>query len=163
MSLESDTRAENISLPEDDTIIEVSPWRRQIGWAFAAFIAVTGLSIAYKGFRFGDLYGLMLGIWGILLTVAVVRLPLEGIMLAPGGIKVRYIWWTYHWHWSEIDHFELKPRGYIPRLRIHLRNGRTKRVRGFLARSPNQEARAQALFRALEERLERGRQDQPFP
>lgn len=60
---------------------------------------------------------------------------------------MRMALWTYHWRWGEIERFELKPRGYIPRLRIHLRGGRVEKVRGFFARRPEEE-RAQALFKS---------------
>jgi hypothetical protein len=87
-------------------------------------------------------------------AVGSARLAMSGVMLEPEGIKVRSAWRTHHWGWNEIERFELRERGHIPRLRIHLRNGKIKKAVGFFARSPAQEERCQALFRGLEERLQ---------
>lgn len=117
------------------------------------WFALGNLSIAVVALSLGKPKGFALGFAGLLFAAFCLRAPLTGLAVEHEGIKVRTAVRTYHWSWSEIKQFELKPRGYIPRLRIHLRDGRVKKARGFFARRPEEEERCQALFRALEERL----------
>jgi len=145
---------EGSPLPPDGTIVYVSPWRRRIAWVCTAGFVYLNLAVAIKSLQLGGLVGIGLVFFSAILIVFVVRLPLSGMILGPQGIKVRSAWWTNNWCWDEISRFELLERGNSPRLRIHLRNGRIKKAVGFFARSPAQEERCQAMFRALEERLE---------
>lgn len=143
-------------LPPDGRIVEVSPWRRQLGWVLTVAFGYLGIAAIVKLFQSGKIDSASPAITLYLLVMIglAVRLPLCGLLLEQTGVKLRGLAWTHQWSWSQIDHFELKERGCIPRLRIHLSDGKVKRVPGFMARSPSQEERCQALFRALEQRLE---------
>lgn len=155
MTREGPHSANKPILPPDGTAIVVSPWRRKIGWMVAVVFVFLNLSVAVEAVQIGgDPVAIALIFFCIALMVFSVRMPLSGVSLEAEGIRVRSAWWTHHWRWDEIDHFELRERGNIPRLRIHLRNGKIKKAVGFFARSPAQEERCQAMFRALEERLE---------
>lgn len=81
-------------------------------------------------------------------------MTLSGVIFESQGVKARTVWRTYHWAWDEIERFELRDRGEVPRFQIHLRDGTTQGFLGFFARSSTQEARGQALFEALANRLE---------
>jgi hypothetical protein len=141
-------------LPPDGKLIIVSQWRRQITWGVFILFALCDLSIAIVAFTLGNLNGFALGLACLLFAAFSLLAPMTGLSLERQGIRVRMALWTYHWSWNQVARFELKPRGYIPRLRIHLRDGRVKKVRGgFFTRRPEEEERAQALVNALEERL----------
>lgn len=141
------------ALPADGKLIHASPWRQQITVGFFVWVALGNLSVAVVAFTLGSSKGLALGVGSLLFAAFCLRAPLTGLAVEHEGIKVRTAVWTYHWSWREIEYFELKPRGYIPRLRIHLSDGRVKKARGFFARRPEEEERCQALFRGLQERL----------
>lgn len=83
------------------------------------------------------------------------RMALSGVSATAQGVRARSTWWTYSWCWDEVERFELRERGEVPRFRVHLRKGgRVHGFPGFFARSREQEARGRALFRELEKRLE---------
>jgi Bacterial PH domain len=79
---------------------------------------------------------------------------MAGILVESEGIKARKANGTSRWRWDEIERLELRERGERRRLRVHLRNGTTEKLSGFFAWSEKEEVKSQALFRALEERLE---------
>jgi hypothetical protein len=146
-------------LPLDGTIIRVSQWRRQMAWVPAVFYAFFAVCSAAYALQKGVPAAALLGVLGFgFAAVLSARAALSGVILESGGVKARGTWRTYYWRWEEIECFELRERGEMPRFRIRLRNGKTPGFRGFFARSPEQEARGQALFRALEARLEAERQ-----
>lgn len=140
-------------LPPDGTIIYVSVWRQTIAWFFFGWLALGSLYVAVVAALLGSLAGFGLAIGALANAGFCGRAAMAGVSLEQRGVKLRTPWWTYRWRWDEVDRFELKPRGYIPRLRIHLRNGRSKRAIGFFARGTKEEERCQALFQALETRL----------
>lgn len=146
-------------LPPDGTIIRVSQWRGQMAWIPAALYAFFAVWSAAYAIQKGVPAAALLGVLGFgFAAVLSARMALSGVILESRGIKARGTWRTYDWRWEEIEGFELRERGEMPRFRIHLRNGKTLGLRGFFARSSEQEARGQALFRALEARLEAERQ-----
>lgn len=142
-------------LPPDGAIVEVSPWRRQLGWIVAAVFLSIDAVILINAIKIASLAAAGLGLFAIALAVFAVRMPLSGLTLSNEGIQLRSAWWTYRWRWEEVGRFELRDRGNIPRLRIHLRNGKVQKARGFTARKPTEEERCRALFDALEERRQR--------
>jgi hypothetical protein len=142
-------------LPPDGTILRVSQWRRQSGWiptAIFAFLAIgTLIEVVQESHPVSALVGpLGLG----LVALGFARMSLSGVILESQGVKARTVWRTYHWTWDEIERFELRDRGEVPRFQIQLRDGTTRGFLGFFARSPAQEAKGQALFEALRNRLE---------
>lgn len=144
-----------LDLPQDGTIIRVSQWRRQVTWipsAIFAFLASgTLIEFIHESQPIAALFGpVSLGFC----AAGFARMALAGVILEPYGVKARTFWRTYRWNWDEIERFELRKRGEMPRFQIHLTDGHTKGFLGFFARSPNQEARGAALFRAMEQRLE---------
>lgn len=143
-----------VTLPPDGAFIEVSPWRRQLGWILTVVFGSMALFAMGKVLQKGDVAAIPIALYQLIIAGLAVRLPLCGLLLEQSGVKLRTLVWTHRWSWGEIDRFELKERGYIPRLRVHLSNGKVKRAPGFLARSTSQEERCQALFKALQERLE---------
>lgn len=151
-----DARSSGSSLlPPDGTRLRVSPWRQQIAWIPTALYTFFAIGLPITAIQDGYAIAALVSLLGCgFAAIGSARLALSGVILEPRGIKVRSAWWTHHWRWDDIDHFELRERGNIPRLRIHLRNGKIKKAVGFFARSPAQEERCQALFGALEERLE---------
>lgn len=143
-------------LPPDGTLIYVAEWRRLMTWGVFGVFACGSGSIAIGGLILGSTAGAGLAIGSLATAVFCVRAAMTGLSLERNGIRLRTMPRTYHLSWDEIDRFELKPRGYPPRFRIHLRDGRVKKARGFSASLPKEEERLQALFRALEVRLETG-------
>src|SRR3954454_14306701 len=141
-------------LPSDGTIIRVSDWRRKLLWSCAAGFAVVGFSVIVSAIQVGRPLAIVPALFAVGVIFTSVRMPLSGVVLEQTGVKARGLWRTYRWRWDEIERFELRERGEPPRFRIHLRDGRTKGFSGFFARSPEQEERGQALFKALEKRLE---------
>lgn len=142
------------SLPPDGTLIRVSPWRRQVMWVGIVVLVFVDISVLVKVIELGRLVGVLPALASVFSAIVAIRMSLSGVMLLSGGVKARNIWWTYHWQWNEIERFELRERGETPRFRIRLRDGKVKGFLGFFARSSSQEERGQALFRALEKRLE---------
>lgn len=142
-------------LPPNGAVIRVSPWRQQLSWIAAAVYAFLGVGMLIEIISRGSPVAALVGPLGVGIAAAIsVRMTTQGASLDPQGIKVRGAFRTRLWHWNEIDHLELRKRGSIPRLRIHLSNGEAIKAVGFFARSPAEEERGQALFTALEERLE---------
>lgn len=144
----------SVSLPPDGTIVRVSPWRHYALWApVFIYIAFT---------IFGPIYALNRGkpaasVFSVVfafLVIVSVRMARSGVMLAKDGVTGRTTWRTYRWAWEDIERFELRKRGEVPRFQIHLKSGRSYGFRGFFARTPEEEARGAALLKALEERLE---------
>jgi hypothetical protein len=143
-----------VSLPQDGKLIYVTEWRKQLTWLVFGWFALLDIGIAITVFIKGSLIGVLIGLAVLVLAFFTLRLAVTGLMVETDGVTLRAALWTYHWGWDEVDHFELKERGYI-RLRIHLRDGRIKKAPGFFARKPTEEQRCQALFAALEDRRER--------
>lgn len=157
---DGDIKESTAILPPDGTIIRVSQWRQQIAWIptvlYGLFALWSPVFAAQKG---SPLAGRIIGVLGFGFAAAVsARMALSGVMIEHEGIKARSAWWTSHWRWEEIERFELRARGELPRFRVHLRDGQVRGFLGFFARSPVQEARSKELFRALEQRL-RAEQD----
>jgi len=148
-------------LPPDGTLIYVSEWRQTAGWIVFGWFGLGSLSIAVVAPFLGSIAGFGIALGALVNAAFCARAAMTGISLEPGGMRLRTVLRTYHWTWNEIERFELKPRGYIPRLRIHLRDGRVKKSRGFFARRRSEEERCQALFQALVERLEAGKSRGP--
>lgn len=136
-------------LPPDGTLIYVSEWRRMIVWVGFGYFALGSFSIAVAALLLGSLAGLGIAIGSFVNAAFCARMPMTGISLEPGGVRLRTALRTYHWTWDEIERFELKPRGYIPRLRIHLRDGRVKKSRGLFARRRSEEERCQRSSKRL--------------
>lgn len=149
-------------LPPDGKLIYITPWRREIAGACLLLLGLMNLSLGITALLLGKPAGILLGLFSFAMAAFSIRAAMGGLMLEQSGVKLRTPVWTYRWEWSEVECFELKPRGYTPRLRIHLRSGRVKKVRGgFFAGTPSEEKRCQAFFRALEARLEREQRRPP--
>jgi hypothetical protein len=120
-----------------------------LGWfgLLSVFAAVTGVLL-------GTVTEFTIALGASVNAGFCLRAARSGILLGHSGVELRTALRTYRWSWGEIDWLELKPRGYIPRLRIHFRDGRVKMARRFFARRSADEERCQALFAALEDRLE---------
>jgi len=148
-------------LPPDGHLIYVSLWRRQVASACLAMFSLLYLSVGISAFAIGTLTGVTLGVVCLVMAVISVRATLSGLMLEDEGMRLRTPLRTYRWKWNEIERFDLRPRGYSPRFRIHLRDGRIRKVRGgFFAKQAKEEERLQALFEALAARLEAGQSAQ---
>lgn len=145
---------ESVDLPPDGTLIRVSPWRGQVMWVGTTVFVFIDISVLIKVIELGRLAGVLPALACMFSAIIAIRMPLSGVILERDGVKARNIWWTYHWRWNEIERFELRERGETPRFQIHLCDDGTKGFLGFFARSPSQEERGRALFRALERRLE---------
>lgn len=154
MVIGNDTQASKVDLPPDGTLIRVSQWRRRMAWIPTVLYALFALWSPVYAIQEGVPAAMLIGVLGFGFAAAVsARMALGGVILEPNGVKARNIWRTYHWRWDEIERFELRQRGEVPRFRIHLRDGKVRGFLGFFARSPAQEARGQAFFKALQERL----------
>lgn len=159
---EAETRQGSVSvLPLDGKLICVSQWRRQIVLAvFLCYVLIfLAISIAY--FTIGGVLGVVLGMGAVACGLWACRVPFTGLILDQQGVKIRAPLWTYHYSWHDVQRFELVERPvspYMHRFRVHLRDGRVKKVRGFYARGPAEEERRRLMLEALEERLahERG-------
>ena len=141
------------TLPPDGHLVYASSFRYQVTWAAFGLFALMDLAIAVTAFALGTVAGAALGTACLILAAWSLRIPTTGLVLEKDGIRLRTAFWTYRWDWHEIRRFELKPRGNIPRFRIHLCDGQTKKARGFFARGPSEEERSQALVAALVDRL----------
>jgi hypothetical protein len=141
-------------LPSDGTIIRVSEWRRQILWVGTVVFGFVGFSVVISAIQIGRPLAIIPALIAVGVIVASIRMPLGGIILERTGVKARSLWWTYRWHWNEIERFELRKRGETPRFRVHLKDGNVRGFLGFFARTPEEEARAKELFQALQDRLQ---------
>lgn len=141
-------------LPADGTLVYVSPWRRNVAWLGSGIFIVIYLNALIRAVQVGGLLPMLIALFSSVMIIFALRMPMSGIILRSSGVTLRMAWWTFSWSWNEIDHFELGERGSL-RLRVHLRDGRTKKAKGFFARSSEEEERCHLLFAALNERLER--------
>jgi len=151
------------ALLSDGRLIYVSQKRRQIVSAVFLCYALIFLAIAIAAYSLGSLFGVLWGTGALAWGAWVLRIPRTGLIVEQQGIKIRSPLWTYHYPWREVQAFELIERPispYMYRLRVHLRDGSVRKVRGFFARGPAEEEKRRLMLRALEERLayERGRQ-----
>lgn len=140
-------------LPEDGTIIRVSPWRRQLLWLGAALLIFINFSVVVQAIHIGRPIALVPVAVCVLATVIAFRIPMSGFVLEADGVRARSVWRNYFWRWDEIDRFELRERGEPRRLKIHLCDGSRYGFSGFFARSTAQEERGRSLLVSLEERL----------
>jgi hypothetical protein len=140
-------------LPPNGHLVYASSVRHQITWLAFGWFALIDLVVAATALALGSFAGVALGVGCVVLAIWSLRIPTTGLVLEEHGIRLRTAFWTYKWHWDEVRRFELKPRGYIPRFRIHLTDGRIKKAGGFFARRPTEEERSQALVAALTDRL----------
>jgi len=150
----SPLRNDNV-LPPDGKVIWVVQWRQQLVLTYFIVFALMFLGIALSGFLIGSA-GYLLGLGALAWAAWAVRVPLTGLILEPQGIKVRAPLWTYQYSWQEVESFELIERPISPyahRFRIHLSDGRVRKVRGFFARGSAEEKRRQEVMKALQARL----------
>jgi hypothetical protein len=117
-------------------------------------MGIVTVLVAASVIREGQLAGVIAVVGFAVFTVFLARAAIAGMVLDNDGIKVRGAIRTNRWRWDEVERFELQEQGSKPRLRVYLIDGTTQGIYGFYARSVEEEARSQALFRALEERLE---------
>jgi hypothetical protein len=141
-------------LPPDGTIIRVSPWRRQIFWLGAVGMGVLTVGVVIHAMQISRPAAALESLGFVLFGLALARMAICGVIVEGSGIKARSTFRTYRWRWEEIERFELRKRGETPRFRVHMRDGKVRGFLGFFARSSEEEARAQELFEALEDRLQ---------
>jgi hypothetical protein len=126
-----------------------------MGWIPTALLACVSITLLVKIVQNGYPVTALIGPLGTgLSAIGFARVSMSGIITESWGIKARNTLRTYSWRWDEIDHFELRARGEVPRFRVHLSDGRIQGFLGFFARSTEQEERGQAFFRELAKRLE---------
>lgn len=142
------------ALPPDGTPLRANEWRRQALWIVCACVGILTVLVAVSAIDRGHPAGLLaVGGYG-LFTAVLARAAMAGILVESEGIKARKAIGTSRWQWDEIERLELRERGERRRLRVHLRNGTIHKLSGFFAWSEKEECKSQALFRALEGRLE---------
>lgn len=142
-------------LPPDGTIIRVSQFLQRFGWVPVALFAFFSVGMLVQNVEKGLSVLALIGPVGAgLAAVTFARIRISGLILESWGLIARTTFRTYRWTWAEVDDFELRERGRVPRLMVHLRDGGAKGVTGFSARTSTEDQRSQALFNALERRLE---------
>ncbi|HEY2717137.1 MAG TPA: PH domain-containing protein [Solirubrobacterales bacterium] len=78
----------------------------------------------------------------------------SGLTVEDGGVTVQGVIRRRHWSWNEIEKFELAPAGYLPLLRIRLKDGKRVRASGFKGRNQSERDVAQRRVAELNRRAE---------
>jgi hypothetical protein len=120
----------------------------------AGVTGVIAVLVLVHAVQIGRPAAILQGLPYAILAAFIARGAMNGVIVEPWGVKARTTFRTYRWRWDEIERFELREKGETPRFRVHLRNGRARGFLGFYARTAAEEEKSQALFKALEERLE---------
>jgi hypothetical protein len=155
LSIRADRRnAVDANLPPDGTPIRIGAWRVKVIWAGTVVVGLIALSVLIEAIQIHNFMALLSAAAAMLALVVFVRMPLSGVIFEKRGVKARTVWRTYRWRWYEIESFELREKGEKPRFRVRLRNGQTMGFVGFFTQTDAEEKEGQALFRAVQTRLE---------
>jgi len=122
-------------------------------WILCAILGLIAVASFAQWLKHSDGQDLYQAIGFMLFALFCARGAVVGLLVSDSGIKVRTIFRTFNWRWSEVKDFSLRGTVYTPSLQVDLRDGTTRGVVGLAARTKSEQAKADQLLEELRSRL----------